>query len=148
MTDPEPRCVWCRYHEHIVPLEHRCKAGVDLSAILPRNTFGHHYAMPCNSATSPGTVKRTCSKRDLFTPEEVAQQDAEAAADIEIMEKRLLATLPLLEQIKTRHARFDASGRSDCPVCGVVGGVAWTHAKFNGHVSMRCVTQDCIAFME
>lgn len=142
----EPRINWCRHHSHPEPLEHACALGIDINAILPRKTFGHHYAMPCNTATSDGTPKCKCDKRDLFTAAEIAQQDADSQAAMDECERYLRATLPLLAQIKDENRGKDATGRSRCPVCE--GHVRWTHAGSNGHVAMRCSTQDCIAFIE
>lgn len=142
----ESRTNWCRHHESPEPLEHRCAIGVDIGAILPRNTFGHHYAMPCNTATSPGVKKCACDKRSLFTDAEVAQQDADSETAVRGATQRLLATLPLIERIKSENSG-DASGSETCPVC-VTGTVHWSLCGFNNHIAMRCTTQDCIAFME
>lgn len=143
----ESRTNWCRHHRSPKALEHECALGVDINAILPRKTFGYHYAMPCNTATSDGTPKCVCGKRDLFTPAEVAQQDADSEASVAEATKRLLATLPLMEEIKNNHRHQDAAGQVDCPVCGT-GKVSYRHAAYNNHVAMRCSTQDCIAFIE
>lgn len=150
----EERTNWCRHHRSPKPLDHECAIGVDIGAILPRNTFGHHYAMPCNTATSENTPKCTCDKRDLFTAAEVAQQDADSEAAMAEAKKRLLATLPLIERLKKEHAdrhgashrKHNSSGREDCPVCG--SRIAWSLVGFNMHIAMRCSTQDCIAFIE
>ena len=143
----EPRTNWCRHHSHPKPLEHACALGIDINEILPRKTFGYHYAMPCNTATNDGTPKCVCGKRDLFTPAEVAQQDADSEAAADECERYLLATLPLMAEIKKGNRGKDATGRSECPVCKT-GRVTWTHAGSNNHVAMRCSTQDCIAFIE
>lgn len=143
----EPRTNWCRHHESPEPLEHRCAIGIDIAAILPRNTFGHHYAMPCNTATSATVKKCVCDKRSLFTDAEVAQQDADSDAAVREMTQRLEATLPLIANIKERHRGADAHGFAPCPVCKT-GHVDWRLCGSNNHIAMRCTTQDCIAFME
>ena len=146
IVDKEPG-VWCRHHERVHPLDHRCKLGIDIATILPRNTFGHHYAMPCNTATSDGVETRTCALRDLFTPAEIEAQRIEDEQWMRECEQRLRATIPLVEQIKKQYAGRNASGARLCPVCQT-GTVAWRLSSYNNHIAMRCSTQDCINFME
>lgn len=147
MSDDLEPCVWCRHHERVLPLDHRCKLGIDIATILPRNTFGHHYALPCNTATSADVEKRTCAMRDLFTAAEIEAQRIEDEQWMRKCEQRLMATLPLVEQIKKQHAGRNAAGWQKCHVC-IKGTIEWRLSAYNNHIAMRCSTQDCVAFME
>lgn len=96
--------------------------------------------MPCGMSLRGS---RDCS---LFTATEIAQQDAESAAFVKLATERLMATMPLVERIKTENLKRDATGVDTCPICGKE--LHWSHAGYNGHVMVRCETTDCVRFME
>lgn len=104
---------------------------------------GGWFRLPCHDQWRDGCgIKRSCADYSPFTVEEVAAQDAEMAAAV----KRIQASESLVARVKRENKGRDARGLDTCPVCGKP--LAWSHAGYNGHVAMKCETEDCIAFME
>lgn len=149
------RTNWCRHHKRVyIPhLGHECALGIDIEKLTTDQcgvaNFGRHYMLPCHNSTAPDTKKAVCDKCSLFTEAEIAAEDAEREEWTKKAVARLESTLPLLETIKklTRESKGDRRGSNPCPACEN-GTVTWACAYFNGHVRMRCSTEDCINFME
>jgi hypothetical protein len=47
-----------------------------------------------------------------------------------------------------KRGKPGAQGKIDCPVCGEKGTLAFSRAGYNGHIHARCMTKDCVAWME
>lgn len=52
----------------------------------------------------------------------------------------------LFGEIKRENRGKSASGVRPCPACG--GNLHWTHARYNGHVSLFCETDHCVNVIE
>lgn len=144
MTAPR-NLVWCRHHTKPAPLKDGCTLGLDPRAGDDSKEPGGFYRLPCHTDDHLPN-KRTCPKRDLFTPQELAAQDLEGEAFMKVAVERLNATIPLVAKIKGTHRGKSATGTDPCPVCGKT--VRWSHAAYNNHIAMQCETKDCINFME
>lgn len=65
---------------------------------------------------------------------------------IDILMKQTLAVSPLMEKIKKLHKNQDWHGTDICPICKNT--ISITHSKLNGHLSLRCKTENCINIIE
>jgi len=141
------RVKWCRHHVKDEPMVDKCAIGVDVESLCGKfGNFGRFYRLPCHDAPHSEITRCVCpvGGPEWFTEEEIAQQDAEIAADMDAVERRINAVSPLCRRIKSGIA---LSGSDPCPACGE-GEVHWSKSSWNGHVAMRCSTADCINFME
>lgn len=105
--------------------------------------------MPCHDDARNGLFgeKRVCADFDPWTPAEIVAEEKASRAAVKEAMRRIVLTEPLIAQIKRNHRRQNARGQSDCPACGVAAALTWSHAP-NGHVAMKCRTDNCLAFME
>lgn len=140
---------WCRHHTKPKPLTDGCAIGLDPRGddVYGKGPPGGWFRLPCHDQWQDDCgEKRSCSSYDPFTDEEIAQQDDERHAAAMEAVKMINAVTPLAAKIKREHRGKSARGVASCPICAAK--LRWTHAATNGHISMRCTTEDCIAFME
>lgn len=130
--------------KHYRGTQEPCGAGVNLREHVGGPDFGWASRLPCNASLREGSKGETvpCGLYEEPTPEEIAQDERLMNEAIE----RLMATMPLCTTIKYANQGKDATGETLCPVCGK--NLRWTHAGYNGHVAMKCETDDCVNFME
>lgn len=142
---------WCRHHSHDDPRRHKCALGVDVNKLVTEqcgpSNFGRHYMLPCHDSALDDIRKATCDKQSLFTPEEVAEQEAETERHLQEATRRLMLTLPLVERIKTDAKGGILTGHDPCPACEN-GTIHWSVAQPNLHVRAHCTTDDCVNFIE
>lgn len=134
--------IHCRYETNDVPLRPGCALGIDVRRLVGGSDFGWLRRHPCyfKNRDQPGFVP--CEKAEPHTEEEIEQHERE----VDLAVDRLLARLPLIEQLKSEHRGKNWSGSIVCPECG--GTLNLSHAASNGHVSGRCSTEGCLAWME
>lgn len=76
-------------------------------------------------------------------PEDIDDEDRELLRHIE--ETKTLI-FPLIDKIKRTFRGTTRRGTVTCPKCS--GRMEVTHARHNGHVSLRCRTEGCVSIME
>lgn len=112
-----------------------CAAGVDFGALDGDRLPGLFKRVPCMTANTDPSF--SCDKRDLPTPDEVAQSEAEFKVYVE-------AVIQVLEAIG-KHPKGGA-GSLPCPKCG--GTIRWRASSYNGHRHAACETPGCLQVME
>lgn len=120
-------------------MEDQCEAGVIFAEQFGTEP-GWARSLPCYY--SERGVPKTCPKFEPITAEDIAERESA----IERSMARLMATGPLVAEIKKKHKGKDWAGTETCPVCQ--GVLHMSHAKYNGHVHAKCETENCIAFTE
>jgi hypothetical protein len=112
--------------------------------------MGWGIRIPCHKrieARDGEPVPRaTCDRYEDPTDEEIAADEAEWERIAADSERKMRAVGPLVKRIKRENKGRSNRGVEECPCCK--GKLHWTIAGYNGHVHMRCETDDCIAFME
>lgn len=114
-----------------------CKAGVNWQEVTGGPQLGIMRRCPCINTEHAAK----CDLHALPTPEELAAEEAEW----ERILAQHVAERPHWEKIRRENPR-GSSGVCKCPRCG--GECQWSIAFTNGHMHVRCRTDDCIAFME
>lgn len=145
---PPPRdrstaiCVECEAAtdcRHYLGFHEGCALGVDIDE-LTAPVDGSAYRKPCHFMEGGTPVH--CGNKELYTIEEVLQEDQRVEARI----RRMDVILPLIVQVKIDCAGKNWAGVRECPVCK--GKLRMTHAAVNGHVHGRRNTPDCVSWME
>lgn len=122
-------------------VEKQCRAGVvfaELRATLPPDAIP---AWPCfwYEGCKPNMQ---CGK---FEPVGLkVLQDKEVAIQATIA--RIKLSMPFIASIKQEFKGQNFVGTRQCPVCSKT--LSIRHAAYNGHVAVRCETEDCLNFME
>lgn len=133
---------WCRHHSSPAPLTDHCALGVDIGSMVKRGTQGAFYKLPCHDLSEPGIQKAECVKCSFFTDKEIAAKAEEDRKWLDKFNERLIKMAPLLGRLKDRKGK---SGSCNCPICGETA--RWSCAP-NGHIRMKCPTEDCVNFVE
>lgn len=114
-----------------------CEAGVNYRDLVGGEDFGWMARTPCipDSPLNKEPMAK-CDFYQVLTPEEIAARDAETEAHT----KAMIAALQAI--------RKDGKDRGEvpCPKCGT-GSIAYTKAKYNGHIWGRCSTEGCLTWM-
>jgi hypothetical protein len=140
--------------KHFRGLHHHstCEAGVNVRQITGGPDAGWGIRVPCRKEVEVRDgrpVERAhCDLYEEPTAEEIAADEAEWEAIAAKSDRQMKAVEPLVLQIKRDNERVSATGVADCPACGGAGKLRWGIVGYNGHVHMRCETEDCISFME
>lgn len=128
-----------------------CNAGVCYKSVTPQpDEPGSAYREPCRRWSDGHALKvlqetgpqGICGKYEPFTEAELLQQDRE----METAMARMMLTIPLIGDIKEKHAGTNWQGVVECPVCK--GNLHMSHSGYNGHVWGRCETEGCLSWME
>lgn len=114
-----------------------CNAGVDWQEVTGGEQLGIMRRCPCINPEH----KSKCDKHEFPTEEELKAEEEWLAKTIEQFEKEL----PFWNNLKSKHKR-GTQGKCKCPRCD--GTCDWSIAATNGHLWVRCQTENCIAFME
>jgi hypothetical protein len=84
-------------------------------------------------------------------------KDPKYKVEIEEMKKKgektvakwKLARQAIIEHIGAEHLKEDAHGVINCPVCKTTDSLKFTYAgSYNGHVWAKCITENCVEFIE
>lgn len=138
------RPLGCKHYRGALGGESVCCAGVNMRELVGGPDAGWIIRLPCNAALrlSGGNQTVPCDLYEEPTAEELAEEEQAINASM----ARFMATVPLCSKIKAIHEGESAEGVDKCPVCG--GELHWSHSGYNGHVAMRCETENCVRFME
>lgn len=126
-----------------------CKAGVNLRTLVGGPDFGWCTRLPCRSGwRKPDAAGKcvACTQYVGATQEDVDRHEAETKAMIQRANDEMEKVAPLVARIKKENKNRDVSATDRCPICGKA--LYWSHARYNGHVHMKCETEDCVSFME
>lgn len=88
-----------------------------------------------------GETEIPCAKRQLPTPEQVAESDAEIVA----LMARMRSVWPVVAEWKKTNPP-GSTGVVKCPVCN--GTLRLATAKYNGHTHGKCDTPDCVSWVQ
>ena len=147
-SDPIIGAKWgdCKHYQGIQAGE--CAVGVKLRTLVGGADDGWCTRLPCLGSFR-GRANGPTVMCDLFvlpTAAEIAEEEAETAAMIAEAEARFRILDPVCEKIKAESRGKDAHGTTTCPACE--GELHWRHAAYNGHVWLKCATDDCVAIIE
>lgn len=120
-----------------------CKAGVAYASVSSRPGTFHLRSIPCVPEYTDGLSK--CDKFELFTPEEIAEQERQTELRIARIGK---ARQAIVAHAGPHNKVVGAQGKIDCPNCGGEGSLAYSRAGYNGHIHARCSTENCCAWKE
>lgn len=126
---------WC-VHYCSPTKSNKCEAGI------PFDSFqGVPFKeMPCFWKNRERCVN--CHSQQWPSQEKLEEDERITSATV----ARVVATLPLLKEIKTAHKGKDWRGTRPCPVCD--GELSISHAGCNGHCRVMCSKKDCVNFIE
>lgn len=117
----------------------KCEAGVDINQFsAPGESLGDR--MPCFGKSSCNAV---CEKFETPSAEKVAEHEAWINRRLEEVTK----INPLVSQLKKDNPD-GGNGQCDCPICENQKSLSWGISSYNGHIHMRCETENCINLME
>lgn len=125
-----------------------CAQGIRLRELVGGDLVGWVTRLPClalhrqQQQLRPVNQTVSCEQFTPETAEDLAQQEAQMQA----MMHRMVQSEPLVQEIKQANKGRSTAGESVCPVCQ--GKLHWTHARYNGHVSLHCETDGCLNFVE
>lgn len=115
-------------------LNKTCKAGVCYECIRD---------LPCFRKSAAVDVKPTsCASCEWPTEEYITS----FMAVILESEAKAAKAADLCEKIRVEHKGHDWEGVEVCPVCK--GKLHISHAGYNGHLMVKCETENCLAWME
>jgi hypothetical protein len=118
----------CRYFNGV---QHKiCEAGISYADLEKVGTLP---CLPWHVANKPTAA---CDKYAVFSPEEIAKQEAELEAHLVQIKKVMVSIKPLREQVKATGQSF--AGRIDCAACGGKGTLALNICSYNGHARGGC----------
>lgn len=133
----------------------KCRLGICyLDVTAKRDQPGSFFRMACQTPNDGHGVKvleetgpaGTCEHFSALTEDELAQQEEESKRAFERSIEMMTKVAPIITAVKKKYKGKTIRGVKTCPVCK--GKLHVTHAASNGHVHMRCETENCIAFME
>jgi hypothetical protein len=103
-------------------------------------------AMPCLPQHANGRVTWPCDKFEIMS-----QSDAEKKADAKIARMNSFAIVlkAAKEDAKQKGLRKGSGGYGElkCPICNG-GTLRYSVAAYNGHMHVRCSTENCASWME
>lgn len=127
---------WCKNYRAMS--EHKtCLAGIDYDIFQGRPFEDRpcwHKCGGCAAAVYP-------------TPEEIAAEEAEINARCEMLGKARQSIVSHLGG-PWKRGTPGATGVIDCPVCGGGKTLHFSRSGYNGHIHAKCVTEDCVSWME
>lgn len=133
---------WCKHYRGMSERDH-CEAGVTFASLENAGTRLFMQTCPCF-----GPEQSTkCDLAKYPTAEEMAAEEEE-------FEKRLENTIRARAAIVQhlgkpwKKGMSGSQGLIDCPVCKGTATLHFTRAGYNGHIHARCVTVDCVSWME
>lgn len=130
----------CRFYNGTV--NETCEAGVNYRQLAGEPEFGWGTRLPCLAKYATGPDVAKCTKREEPTPEEIAESEAELKKSME----QFNLALPLVASMKKKYKGQSASEIVECPVCK--GKLHLTIAASNGHVWGKCLTLNCLSWIE
>lgn len=119
-----------------------CDAFVNVRLLVDGPDTGWFKRMPCDIRNK---TEITCVHLSLPTAEEVEASKEDRKRWMDAFMAKLKLVDPLICSLKESHPH-GGEGVEECPSCK--GSLHWGIAECNGHIHMRCETQDCINFME
>ena len=122
----------------------RCKAGVDYMDLVGGPKRGWTARLPCVPLSSHITEDRRvpCEKFEGPTDAEVAEYERQVKEDIL---NTCFAIVAIQDHVKQTMRAQDSIR---CPACKTDGALSYSRTSSNGHISARCSTEGCVAFME
>jgi hypothetical protein len=121
-----------------------CEADINLRQLVGGPDAGWVIRLPClaHFREKPENPRIECPEFRAVTDDELREDQATVEAAVLRMEK----VAPLVDHLKTAYAGKTTQGRAKCPACG--DKLSWSISGYNGHVWMKCPTEDCVNFME
>ena len=119
----------------------QCKAGVVFTTLEHYGTKEFRDSCPCFSSSGTGS----CEFKTYPTAEEMAEEARKIA---ESMTNMLKARVAIVNDCGEWVQGCSSAGRIDCPVCGRSKELQYSRSGYNGHISARCDTDGCVAWME
>jgi hypothetical protein len=120
-----------------------CAAGVKYADVTDKTTTPH--SLPCIGRYNPGGAK--CEKCQLPSPGEIEAEEAAMKKRVEGIGKARTAIVAACGGPWKRGVK-GSTGVIDCPVCGSAKSLRFSRSGYNGHVGARCMTTDCVSWME
>jgi len=126
----------------------KCEKGITYESVRQEASDGRGYRFPCVRIQQTWTEFRdckTCSLRELPTPEEVAKEEAEFTKHADEM-------MAVYVAIREHHKSVPKGNESNvvytmtCPVCSKA--LRYRVSGYNGHIHAKCETDGCVQFME
>lgn len=157
------QCDHCRHFTGIlseadgsrVPIQENrrgsCRVNVRYDDVCKQGA--RSIALPCfhpefGNMPHDGSPWPTCEHISFKTTEELDAEDAE----IEEQCAKFLAQHEVVRPAILKHIGVarkpvnDCRGKMPCPICG--GELHYSVSAYNGHVHAKCLTEDCVSFME
>ena len=136
----------CRHFRGMMN-DHPCALGIDIRQLVGGPDTGWATRAPCRHIygmrTTSDQPRVPCDHYRGVTQAEKDEVEAEMAKHLE----RLIIAQPVVDAFRLRHKRENAQETVVCPTgCG--GRLTLSIAACNGHVSGRCSTPGCLAWME
>lgn len=114
-----------------------CEVGIDWQKITGGEQLGIMRRCPCLNPKH----RSKCEQHELPTLEELEAEEKELQEMMDQFEKEL----PFWSRIKQENKR-GTQGICKCPRCDQ--DCHWSIAGLNGHLWVKCSTENCVAFME
>ena len=128
---------WCK-HYYGMHKQNTCEAGVKFASLKYYGTTQFISSCPCF-----GPELGECSQATYPTAEEMAAHDAEIAARFEKTVKARAAILAHCD-----GGKEGTIGTIDFPACGGKNTLEFRQSGYNGHISAKCQTEDCVHWVE
>ena len=124
-------------------MQETCKAGINYRSLVGGPDAGWLARLPCVTIKLSRVEKQvTCLSYATLTAEERAAEEQLFT----LVRARLKFALAAVRPLRKQYKGLTADGMVPCPICA--GNLHWQISAYNGHMSGRCETLDCVSWME